>query len=133
MVNLIQAKKAIELSEAKAKELGIMITTTIVDEHGTLVAVSRMDGAIPVSPDISFSKAYTSAVIGVPSMGLAEYSMPGKPYFGVQNILGGKITSIAGGQPITKEGKTHGAVGVGGSMDVSQDDMGAQAALAAFA
>ena len=133
MITLDKAKKALEASELKAKELGTAITTVIVDEHGSIIVASRMDGAIPISPRFAFCKAFTSASLGMPSEGIGSYAAEGKPYFGVNTILGGEITPIAGGFPVKMGNKLVGGVGVGGSMDVMQDSQCAQAAVKALA
>ncbi len=112
----------------KAKELGTFVTTVIVDDHGSMLALSRMDGAIHISPKFAHAKAYTSANLGAPTEGLAQYAGEGKPYFDFTALFGGKMTVIAGGFPVVMHGKVIGAVGVGGSTDVSQD---AQCALEA--
>ena len=129
MLNLNKAKKALEASEEKARQLNIAVTTVIVDSHGSIIAVSRMDGAIPISPRFAYAKAFTSASIGVPSEGLADYAKEGKPYFGINTLFGGELTAIAGGFPVKSGGKLAGGVGVGGSTDVSQDAQCAQAAV----
>lgn len=129
MLNLNKAKKALEASEEKARQLNIAVTTVIVDSHGSIIAVSRMDGAIPISPRFAYAKAFTSASIGVPSEGLADYAKEGKPYFGINTLFGGELTAIAGGVPVKSGGKLAGGVGVGGSTDVLQDAQCAQAAV----
>jgi uncharacterized protein GlcG (DUF336 family) len=133
LITLDKAKKALEASEQKAKELGTIITTVIVDEHGSIIAASRMDGAIPISPRFAYCKAFTSASLGMPSEGLGAYAAEGKPYFGVNTILSGEITPIAGGIPVKIGNKLVGGVGVGGSMDVSQDSQCAQEAVKVLA
>ena len=132
MFSLDKAKKALEASEGKAKELAVAVSTVIVDAQGSIIAASRMDGAIPISPKFAYTKAHTSASLGMPSEGLAQYAKEDKPYFGITTIFGGELTTIAGGVPIKLGGKIVGGVGVGGSTDVSQDAQCAQAAAKAL-
>ena len=127
-MNLSKAKKALEASEEKARQLNIAVTTVVVDDHGSIIVASRMDGAIPISPRFAYAKAFTSASIGVPSEGLGDYAKEGKPYFGINTLFGGELTAIAGGVPVKSGGKLVGGVGVGGSTDVSQDAQCAQSA-----
>lgn len=128
MITLDKAKLALAASEKKAQQVGVAVTTVIVDQHGSIIAVSRMDGAIPISPRFAYAKAYTSANLGAPTEALAQYAGEGKPYFEFNTLFGGELTAIAGGAPITVHGKVVGGVGVGGSMDVSQDAQCAQEA-----
>lgn len=131
MLTLEKAKKAIVASEKKAQELGIKVSTAVVDDHGVLVAFSRMDGALHISPKFSYSKAYTSAHLGLPSGDIAAYAQEGKPYYSINTAFGGELILIAGGLPIKEGEKVVGGVGVGGSLDVNQDAACAEAAVKA--
>lgn len=132
MLTLEKAKEALELSEKKAKELGVNVTTVVVDEHGTLVALSKMDSAFYISPKFAKMKAYTSALLGLPSGDIAEYAAEGKPYFGINAAFSHELITLAGGLPVKKGEKVVGGVGVGGSLDVTDDVKCAEAALEAF-
>ncbi len=127
-MTLEQAKRALEASEKKARELGVAVSTVIVDSHGGIIAVSRMDGALPISPRFALQKAVTSASLGMPTENLAHYATEGKPYFGITTLFGGELTCIAGGYPVMVQGGLTGGIGVGGSANVNQD---AQCALEA--
>ena len=128
MITLNQAKKALQAAEKKAESTGIAISTVIVDDHGSIIATSRMDGALPISPRIAQAKAWTSAALAVPSEGLAQFAKEGMPYFGINTLFGGELTPMAGGMPILQGKNLIGAVGVGGSPDISQDVECAKAA-----
>lgn len=128
-MDYLKAKEAIEAAEAKAKELGIAVSVAIVDEYGDLVAFSRMEGAIKISPKFALAKAYTSGTIGLATADMAPYATPGKPYYGMDALFGGELTTIAGGLPIKAGDKLVGGIGVGGSADVSQDVECAKAGL----
>ena len=121
MITLKKALEAINASEKKAKELDIAVTTVIVDEHGSLIALSRMDGALHISPRFAATKAFTAANLRLPTGDLGKFTGEEKPYFGLNTLFGGELTPMAGGLPIRKDETVIGAVGVGGSTDVKQD------------
>ena len=132
MITSSKAMEAIAAAEAQAKKLDLAITTVVVDNYGVVIAEKRMDGALIISPDFAYAKAFTSATLKVPTSALGAYAAPEKPYYGITDLFGGKLTSIAGGLPVLKGDQCIGAVGVGGSADVTQDEECAKAAVEAL-
>src|SRR3989344_6052445 len=132
MISLDLAKKAVDAAMAKAQETGIAVSVAVVDEHGTLVCLSRMDGALPVSVKFATVKAATAGMLGMQTAQIAQFAVPGKPFNGLDSLLGGELTTIAGGVPVMLEGKLAGGIGVGGSADLGQDVSCAEAAVKAI-
>jgi len=88
-----------------------------------------MDKAFYISPKYAYTKAYTSANLKLATGDIAPYTSEGKPYYGMGSLFGGELTTIAGGLPVTVNGRTIGGVGVGGSSDPNQDVLCAQEAV----
>lgn len=57
------AARMIQASQAKARELGVAVSTAIVDAEGRLYAFARMDGAHWISVEVAQGKAFTGALL----------------------------------------------------------------------
>jgi uncharacterized protein GlcG (DUF336 family) len=53
----------IQASQEKAREIGVAVSTAIVDADGRLYAFARMEGAHWISIEVSQAKAYTAALL----------------------------------------------------------------------
>lgn len=121
------AKKMIEAAENKAKELGIAVNITIVDEGGNLVAFSRMDHAPLLSIGISQNKAYTAIAFKKPTGDW--YSMiKDEPALLTGIVHTPKLVIFGGGFPITVDGNVIGGIGISGG-SAEEDEMCGEAAL----
>ncbi|MDR6574817.1 MULTISPECIES: heme-binding protein [unclassified Curtobacterium] len=131
-LTLTQAHAAIAAAEAKAAELGVPSTVTVLDRGARVVAVARQDGAPLVSVDASAAKARTAVSFGAASGDLAGAVQPGAPLYSLGAASHEPLTFVAGGVPVTDAaGSVIGAVGSsGGSPD--QDLVIAEAAVAAL-
>ena len=124
------AGRAIAAASKKAGELGIGISVAIADEAGTLKALVRNDGAMPLSIEVATNKAYTAAVGGLPTHVWHDVIKDDPP------LLHGlvhtdRIIVFGGGFPIVEDGQIIGAIGVSGG-HYSQDMECAKAGLAAL-
>ncbi len=60
-------KKMLAACEAEAAKNNWAVAISIVDDGGFLLGFTRMDGASPVTAEVSLGKAHTSALTGRPS------------------------------------------------------------------
>src|SRR6202047_2819012 len=109
------ATKVIAAAHARAAEHGVFITVAIVDEGGLLVALGRMDGAPPLSPQIAEAKAVGAAMLNRDGAGLAELAKDRPGFFSVADrMVRVPIVPGLGSVVIKRDGKALGAVGVSG-------------------
>jgi uncharacterized protein GlcG (DUF336 family) len=115
------------IAENEAVSIDVPMAIAITDAEGGLILFSRMDGALPASTDIAISKAYTAAVLRMSTQELGELAQPGKPLYGIQHTLRGKIVLFGGGLPLRFKEKIIGAIGISGG-SVEEDIKVAEAA-----
>ncbi|HYL09067.1 MAG TPA: heme-binding protein [Candidatus Udaeobacter sp.] len=124
-----EALQTIERAHAKARELGINVTVAVVDEGGLLVALSRMDGAPPLSPQVAEAKAVGAVMLHRDGAGLAELAKDRPGFFAVADrLVRVPIVPGLGSVLVRREGRVIGAVGVSGGRP-EQDLECAQAGL----
>ncbi|RLT35213.1 MAG: hypothetical protein DWI59_04330 [Chloroflexi bacterium] len=66
------ARRMIAASQQKARELGVTVSTAIVDAEGRLFTFERMEGSRWISVEVSQAKAYTGALLGRDGPELAQ-------------------------------------------------------------
>jgi glc operon protein GlcG len=115
-LSLEDANKVIADAHARAAQIGVCVTAAVVDEGGHLIALGRMDGAPPLSPQIAESKAVGAAMLlrdGGSLQKLAE-DRPGF-FSAVDRLVRLPLIPGPGSMPIKRDGLTIGAVGVSGA------------------
>src|SRR5580693_4330340 len=108
------------VAEAEAAKIEVPMAIAIVDGEGGLVLFKRMDGTLPASTELAVSKAYTAAVLRMPTHEVGELAQPGGMLYGIQQTHDGKIILFGGGYPLCIKGQIVGAIGVSGGT-VEQD------------
>jgi len=127
-ITLDVARAIIKAAEEKAMEIGVPMVIAVVDNAGHLIALHRMDGALLASIEISINKAYTSAVLRLPTADLNKMANPGGDLFGINTQNSGRYVTFAGGIPIFCGNEVIGAIGVSGGT-VNEDEIVAKAGL----
>src|ERR1700690_676765 len=115
---LALAKDLAARVEAKATEIKVPVSVCVMDIHGNMVLLHRMNGAPAFSMEICERKAYTSALVGVRTAELLPMTQPGQPLYPLATVAGGKYCAMGGGVPVKSEGTVIAGIGVsGGTVD----------------
>src|ERR1700681_4221751 len=115
-LNLHDADQVVALAHAKATELGIRVAVAIVDEGGLLIALGRMDGAPPLSPQIAEAKAVGAAMLLRDGGGMAQMAQDRHAFFSaVDRLLRVPLIPGLGSVTIQQDGKVGGALGLSGA------------------
>ena len=127
-VDLIEA---MALSARKESEkIGVGVTLSIADSSGCLLYLQRLGDAILPSIEISQNKAYTAAVLRMPTADFGKIAQVGGSAFGI-NVTAPRLVIFGGGFPLVRQGKVIGGIGVSGG-SVAEDEQVAHAVLKAF-
>jgi uncharacterized protein GlcG (DUF336 family) len=128
-----ESRRLIDEAQARAAQLGIRVTIAIVDEGGLLFALSRMDGAPPLSAQIAEAKANGAALTLRDGAALAQLAQERPGFFAVVERLT-RLPAVPGlgSVLIRRDGAVLGAIGVSGGKP-EQDLDCAEAGLRALA
>jgi glc operon protein GlcG len=130
-LSLSEAHEVIARAHRKAADIGIQVTVAVVDEGGLLVALARMDGAPPLSPQVAEAKAVGAAMLYRDGQGLADLARDRPGFFGVADrLVRVPIVPGLGSLLVRREDRVLGAVGVSGGKP-EQDLECAQAGISA--
>jgi glc operon protein GlcG len=125
-LTLTDVKKMLAACEAEAVANKWAVAISIVDDGGFLLGFQRMDGAPPISAEVSMGKARTSAMTKRPSK-FFEDRVKERPAFA--GFPAGIL--IQGGIPLIHEHECVGAIGVSG-VQSHEDEQVAQAGASAL-
>jgi len=119
-----------EAAREKSIEMDLDISFAICDEKGFLLLFRRYGEAPTFSTLLVPDKAYTSAIMFMPTEQLARLTCDGGPLMGIQN-KDSKITLVSGGFPLVVNDKCIGGIGIGGGRD-NEDSVIGEYVLSVF-
>jgi len=128
------ARRILEASKQRARELHSPVSIAIVDAGGHLVLFERMMSPYGwATGNISIAKASTAVMFNQSTDAVAQWGA-GIPGFAssLATMTQGKFIMAAGGWPIRLGGATVGGIGVSGGNAPGRDDEIARAGLAAI-
>ncbi|MDQ6659564.1 MAG: heme-binding protein [Chloroflexota bacterium] len=127
------ARRILEASKQRARELRSPVSIAIVDDGGHLVLFERMMSPYGwATGNISIAKATTAVMFNQSTDNVAQWGA-GIPGFAssLSEMTHGKFVMAAGGWPVKLSGATVGGIGVSGGNAPGRDDEIARAGLAA--
>src|ERR1700736_2215359 len=131
-LSLEDANRVVAITHQKAAQMGVSVTAAVVDEGGHLIALGRMDGAPPLSPQIAEAKAVGAAMLLRDGGSLLQMSQDRPDFFhAVDRLVRIPLIPGPGCMPIKKDGMTVGAGGGSGAKP-EQDLVCAHAGLASI-
>jgi len=131
-LSLEESSRAIAAAQGHAQKIGIRVSVAVVDEGGFLVALLRMDGGPPLSPQIAEAKASGTALTLREGEQMGEMFRERPGFFAVVSRLT-RVPPVPGpgSRLVRKEGRILGAIGVSGGKP-EQDVECAEAGLRAI-
>lgn len=127
-----QAEAAVDAVKKELIQRNKSAVIAVVDDHGELLALLRMDAAPLQSVTVAMNKAYTAAREGKPTSEVgAKMRDPQKGYT-IAYFGDARYTGFPGGMPILVNGQIAGALavsGLSGAEDMELAQLGVEAIL----
>ena len=132
MVKYDEALKIIEAAHVHAAHINVRVSVAVVDAGAHLIALGRMNGANPISPQIAEAKAVGAAMFQRDGGSLLQTATERPAFFNaVSGLTRTKLVPGHGSVLLEKDGDIVGAVGVSGAKP-EQDLECAEAGAATF-
>lgn len=128
-----EARTLAAFAARRADEIGVPQNIAVVDGAGHLLFFRRMDGAKFLSIEIAMAKAFTAAGARKPTKEIGPATQPGQPGYGLQHMIGGRVTTLPGGIPIIIDTVVVGAIGVSSGTTAEDQDVAQSAVLQFYA
>ncbi len=121
VISLSEAQQVIDAGLAQADSAGVLLSISVVDPRGDLIAMARMDGALWRTPPLSRGKALASACFGRSSGEMTDNSQA--PFMrALMEQLDGNFIPGQGALPIFRDGVLVGAAGGSGGTSLEDED-----------
>jgi uncharacterized protein GlcG (DUF336 family) len=124
------ALKAAQAALKKCRDSGYQAAVAVVDRMGVVQVLLRDRFAGPHTPDMATAKAYTAVSFRTNTSELAEATQAGRPQSGIRHRPG--VAAVGGGMMIEAGGSLLGGIGVSGAPGGREDDVCAEAGIAAI-
>lgn len=125
------AQKAADAAMTKCIADGQRVSVAVVDRSGATKVLLKADGSGPHTVGSSTGKAFTSASMGRPTSGLADFLKDHRELDGLRD-MDSRLVILAGGLPIKVGDALIGGIGVGGAPSGMIDEACAQAGVEAI-
>ncbi len=131
-ITLAEATRIVDAATQKAAELGIRVSVAVIDEGAHLVALQRMDGAMPISPQIAEGKAVGAAMFRRDGAAMLNMANDRQAFYAaVSGMARTRMVPGPGSLLIQRDGAALGAIGVSGG-NPAQDLECAEAGVSAL-
>jgi uncharacterized protein GlcG (DUF336 family) len=123
-LSLEEAEMIVDAALSESERRGVKVAIAVVDAHGELIMLVKMDTARDYYADVAYGKAMSSAIFEDASRSVGRIQAPGGEnqrfvmssiHQRVNQLHGNRIVYAPGAIPLRREGIVIGAVGVGGS------------------
>ena len=136
-LTLEDAQRIVEVALAESNRRGAKTAVAVVDGHGDLILVARLDGARDYYPDVAYGKAMSAALFEdlsrnagrlVDDANPAQRRVLSSIQQRVNQLNGDSVVYAPGAVPLRRGDLVIGAVGVGGSGGDSDEEIATLAA-----